>query len=160
MSEAGAARCGARSGATARHGTWRLGPARRGAGRPERGFTLIELLVVVAIIGIIAGIAALQLRQTPQKAKEAALKEDLFMLRDVIDQYFADKGKYPDALQALVDDGYIRRIPVDPFTGTDQTWTVEHAEASDADPDASAGVIDVHSGSDSAALDGSKYSEW
>ena len=160
MNEAGTARSGARSGATARPGTLRHGAARHGAARSERGFTLIELLVVVAIIGIIAGIAALQLRQTPQKAKEAALKEDLFMLRDVIDQYFADKGKYPDTLQTLVEDGYIRRIPVDPFTGTDQTWTVEHAEASDEDPDASAGVIDVHSGSDSAAIDGSKYSEW
>ena len=156
MNQAGTARCGT----TARPWTLRRGAARRGVARSERGFTLIELLVVVAIIGIIAGIAALQLRQTPQKAKEAALKEDLFMLRDVIDQYFADKGKYPDTLQTLVEDGYIRRIPVDPFTGTDQTWTVEHAEASDEDPDASAGVIDVHSGSDAAALDGSKYSEW
>jgi general secretion pathway protein G len=128
--------------------------------RGERGFTLMEMLIVVAIIGIIAGIAVAQLRQTPQKAKEAVLKEDLFTLRDVIDQYFADKGKYPDSLQALVDDGYMRKIPIDPFTGSDQSWSIEHAEASDTDPDASAGIIDVHSGSDATALDGSKYSEW
>ena len=90
-----------------------------GAGAPswhQRGFTLIELLIVVAIVGILAGVAALQLRQTPRRAKEAALKENLFVMRDVIDQYFADKGSYPESLQALVDEGYIRKIPHDPFT--------------------------------------------
>jgi len=137
-----------------------MGPVMERRTRRDSGFTLMEMLIVVAIIGIIAGIAAVQLRQTPLKAKEATLKEDLFTLRDVIDQYFADKGKYPDSLQKLVEDGYMRRIPVDPFTGTDQTWTVDHAEATDADPDATAGVIDVHSGADATALDGSKYSEW
>ncbi len=128
--------------------------------RKESGFTLIELLVVIAIIGILAALAVGQFRQTPVKAKEAALKEDLFTLRDVIDQYFADKGKYPESLQALVDDGYIRKIPLDPFTNTDQTWSVEHAEASDEDPNGGGGVIDVHSGADGTALDGSRYSEW
>ena len=128
--------------------------------RKEAGFTLIELLVVIAIIGILAALAVGQFRQTPVKAKEAALKEDLFTLRDVIDQYFADKGKYPESLQALVEDGYIRKIPLDPFTNTDQTWSVEHAEASDEDPNGGGGVIDVHSGADGTALDGSRYSEW
>jgi len=128
--------------------------------RTERGFTLIELLVVVAILGIIAGVAAVQLRQTPRKAKEAVLKDDLYVLRDVIDQYFADKGKYPEALDTLVEDGYLRKLPNDPFTGSSDTWTLEHAEASDEDPDAAAGVIDVHSGSDETAIDGSRYSEW
>ena len=78
----------------------------------------------------------------------------------MIDQYFADKGKYPESLQALVEDGYIRKIPLDPFTNTDQTWSVEHAEASDEDPNGGGGVIDVHSGADGTALDGSRYSEW
>ena len=128
--------------------------------RKEPGFTLIELLVVIAIIGVLAAIAVGQFQKTPQKAKEAALKEDLFTLRDVIDQYFADKGKYPESLQALVEDGYIRKIPLDPFTNTDQTWSVEHAEASDEDPNGGGGVIDVHSGADGTALDGSRYSEW
>ena len=128
--------------------------------RKESGFTLIELLVVIAIIGILAALAVGEFRQTPKKAKEAALKEDLFTLRDVIDQYFADKGKYPESLQALVDDGYIRKIPLDPFTNTDQTWAVEHAEASDEDPNGGGGVIDVHSGADGTAIDGSRYSEW
>jgi general secretion pathway protein G len=128
--------------------------------RNERGFTLIELLVVVAIIGIIAGVAVAQLRQAPRKAKEAVLKENLYVLRDVIDQYFADKGKYPEALETLVEEGYIRKVPNDPITGSSDTWTIENAEASDEDPDAAAGVIDVHSGSDETALDGSQYSEW
>lgn len=132
---------------------------RSGAGR-QAGFTLIELLVVIAIIGIIAGVAVAQLQKTPTKAKEAVLKENLYVMRDVIDQYFADKGKYPESLETLVEDGYLRRIPVDPFTGSSDTWTVEQAEASDEDPDALGGVIDVHSGSGGTALDGSQYNEW
>jgi general secretion pathway protein G len=126
----------------------------------EKGFTLIELLIVVAIIGIIAGIATAQFRPTPKRAKEAALKHDLFVLRDVIDQYFADKGKYPESLETLVEDGYIRKIPTDPFTGSDQTWETEQAEATEDDPDSSGGVIDVHSGSQETATDGSNYSDW
>jgi general secretion pathway protein G len=125
-----------------------------------RGFTLIELLIVMAIIGILASIAALQLRQTPIKAKEAALKHDLFVMRDVIDQYFADKGKYPESLETLVEEGYLRKIPFDPFTESDATWQVEFAEASDDDPGAAGGIIDVHSGSPGTALDGSRYSDW
>jgi len=126
----------------------------------ERGFTLIELLIVIAIIGILAAIAAAQYQKTPLKAKEAVLKQDLFTLRDVIDQYFADKGKYPESLETLVEDGYIRRLPVDPFTESDQTWEVEYAESSDDDPSGGGGVIDVHSGATGIALDGSSYSEW
>ena len=136
-------------------------PARRNrARRGEHGFTLIELLIAVAIIGILAGIAVAQLRQTPQRAKEAVLKQDLFVLRDLIDQYFADRGRYPDSLETLVDDGYIRRLPYDPFTESDQTWEEIYAEASDEDPEGGGGVYDVHSGAPGAALDGSYYSEW
>jgi general secretion pathway protein G len=131
----------------------------RARGR-QRGFTLIELLIVMAIIGILASIAALQLRQTPIKAKEAALKHNLFVMRDVIDQYFADKGKYPESLETLVEEGYLRKIPVDPITESDSTWSVEYAEASDDDPDAAGGVIDVHSGATGTALDGSSYGDW
>jgi general secretion pathway protein G len=128
--------------------------------RREGGFTLVELMIVVAIIGIIAGVAAVQFRPTPQKAKEAVLKEDLFVLRDVIDQYFADKGAYPESLQTLVDEGYIRKIPVDPFTESDQTWVEEQTDMVDEEVGSSGGVIDVHSGSSGTALDGSRYSEW
>ncbi len=132
-------------------------------GIQSRGFTLIELLVVVAIIGILSSIAVVQLRQTPQRAREAALRENLYALRNVIDQYFTDKGKYPDSLQTLVEDGYIRKIPVDPMTGSDTTWVEEQAdtgETDSADPTAAAGVADVHSGSDGTALDGSHYGDW
>ncbi len=128
--------------------------------RRDGGFTLIELLIVVAIIGIIAGVATVQFRQTPQRAKEAVLKEDLFVLRDVIDQYFADKGAYPGSLQVLVDEGYIRKIPIDPFTKSDQTWVEEEAPFVDEDLGSSGGIVDVHSGSTGTALDGSRYSDW
>lgn len=130
--------------------------------RSERGFTLIELLIVIAIIGIIAGIAVAQLRTAPQKAREAVLKEDLYAMRDVIDQYFADKGKYPESLDALVDEGYLRKIPEDPITKSTETWQIVHAEDTGEDPDADAagGVIDVKSGADGTALDGSSYSDW
>jgi general secretion pathway protein G len=95
------------------------GDARLQSPRGERGFTLIELLIVIAIIGIIAGIAVAQLRTTPQRAREAVLKEDLYAIRDVIDQYFADKGKYPESLDALGEEGYLRRIPDDHRVGRD-----------------------------------------
>ncbi len=124
----------------------------------SRGFTLIELLIVIALIGILASLVVPQFRHTPRKAKEAVLKEDLYTLRDVIDQYFSDKGKYPDSLQALVDDGYIRKIPVDPITESADTWQVETAEGSEDEE--AGGVYDVHSGSNETALDGSAYSEW
>ena len=128
--------------------------------RDERGFTLIELLIVIAIIGIIAGIAAAQMRTAPIKAKEAVLKEDLYALRDVIDQYFADKGKYPESLDTLVEDAYLRKIPVDPFTNEDSTWATVQAETNEDDPQAAGGIVDVHSGSDGTAIDKSRYSDW
>ena len=141
--------------------------ARRGARsrRGEAGFTLIELLIVVAIIGSLATMAVVQLRQTPQRAKEAALKENLYVMRNVIDQYFTDKGKYPDSLQALVDDGYIRKIPVDPMTDSASSWVEVQAAGTEQGGDADTGedqggIGDVHSGSDATALDGTTYSEW
>jgi len=141
------------------------------ARRRERGFTLIEMMVVAAIIGILATMAVVQLRDTPRRAKEAALKENLYVLRNVIDQYFTDKGKYPDSLQTLVTDGYVRKIPVDPMTGSDSSWVEVQADAAlpAGDPaadtgaaggDVGGGVADVKSGSDGVAIDGSRYSEW
>ena len=128
--------------------------------RDERGFTLIELLIVIAIIGIIAGIAVAQMQTAPRKAKEAVLKEDLYALRDTIDQYFADKGKYPESLDTLVQEGYLRKVPVDPITTSSESWQVVHAEASDEDTQDAGGIIDVKSGADGTALDGSRYTDW
>ena len=136
------------------------GDARQESPRGERGFTLIELLIVIAIIGIIAGIAVAQLRTAPQRAREAVLKEDLYAIRDCIDQYFADKGKYPESLDALVEEGYLRRLPVDPITGSEETWQTVQAEATDEDTEGAGGIIDVKSGADGAALDGTRYSDW
>jgi len=104
-----------------------------------------------------------QFRKTPDKAREAVLKEDLFTMRDVIDQYFADKGKYPASLESLVEDGYLRKIPVDPFTNSSDTWQTEAApmdEGGEEEEGAGGGVYDVHSGATGTAMDGSSYSEW
>jgi general secretion pathway protein G len=124
------------------------------------GFTLLELLIVVALIGILTALAVPTFRQTPTKAKEAVLKEDLYTLRDVIDQYFSDKGKYPATLETLVEDGYLRKIPVDPFTESSDTWQIEMADSGEEGSEEAGGVYDVHSGSTSTALDGTTYSEW
>ena len=132
----------------------------------QDGFTLLELLVVMTIIGILAAIAVPALKDSPQRAREAALKEDLFAMRSVIDQYHGDKGSYPADLQVLVTDGYLRKIPVDPMTKSSDTWVVAYEEApsSDTANDSAAaatpGVIDVHSGSKDKALDGTLYKDW
>ena len=128
--------------------------------RRQSGFTLIELLIVVAIIGILASMAVVQLRSTKQKAMEAALKENLYVLRNCIDQYFTDKGKYPESLDSLIEDGYLRKLPVDPITGSDESWQTIQAEATDEDTEGAGGIIDVKSGADGTALDGTRYQDW
>lgn len=126
------------------------------------GYTLLELLVVMAIIGILAAVAVPQLLKTPIRAKEAALKENLFTFRSMIDQYYADKGNYPASLETLVTDGYIRKIPVDPFTKSAETWQLTYAEAEEGEgaEEAEPGIVDVHSGSPDTAMDGTAYSSW
>ena len=128
--------------------------------RNEKGFTLIELLIVIAIIGIIAGIAVAQLRTRPQAAREAVLKENLYAMRDVIDQYFADKGKYPESLDTLVEEGYMRKIPVDPITNSTDWETIQAEDTDQDDEDSGGGIYDVKSGAAGTALDGTQYSDW
>lgn len=129
----------------------------------DKGFTLIELLVVMAILGILVAIAVPQLQKAPVRAKEAVLKEDLFTFRSCLDQYYADKGHYPESLQTLVTDKYIRKIPVDPFTKSADTWKVVMEEPDSSDTAASQdppGIIDVKSGATQPSLDGSLYNTW
>jgi general secretion pathway protein G len=131
--------------------------------RAVRGFTLLEMVVVFALIGILVGLGLPQYKYSLVKAREAVLREDLFVFRKLIDQYYQDKGKYPASLDALVQDGYLRLIPVDPMTKSSTTW-VEVRETPPPDeyvmPD-TLGVIDVKSGSDQKSpIDGSLYNTW
>lgn len=126
----------------------------------DRGFTLIELLVVVAIIGILAAVAVGQYQRSIIKAKEAVLKENLFRIRTAINLYFSDKGKYPLDLRTLVDEKYLRAMPVDPITGSEDSWIVEFADLDDADISTEPGIADVRSGAPGVSLDGMAFSEW
>ena len=126
----------------------------------DPGFTLIELLVVMTLIVVLAGIGLATYSTSITKSKEAVLKEDLFRMRDAIDQYHADKSNYPGSLDELVSNGYMRKLPDDPFTGSASTWQTTPAELDASNPTAEPGVFDVKSGSEQTALDGSKYSDW
>jgi general secretion pathway protein G len=139
----------------------------RKVGGQESGFTLLELIIVIAIIGILATIAMPALKDVPRRANEAVLKTNLHTLRDVIDQYYGDKGKYPTSLQQLVETGYLRKVPNDPMTKRNDTWTFEYEQTDQDSPppesetgDASPGITDIHSGSPLLALDGTPYKDW
>ncbi len=124
------------------------------------GFTLIEMLVVVSIITILAGMSIAQYKHGVTVAQEAALKEDLFRMREAIDQYYADKGQYPVDITALVSEGYLRQVPKDPFTRSTDTWQTIPAEPDPANPTAQPGIYDIKSGSEATSQDGTKYSDW
>lgn len=130
------------------------------ANRGTAGFTLIELLVVISMISILAAMGIAQYRNSVRRAQEATLKTDLFHMRDAIDQYYADKGKYPASLEALVTDGYLRKLPVDPMTQSATTWTTEPAPADPANPSAEPGVYNVKSGATGTSMEGTAYSEF
>lgn len=126
----------------------------------ERGWTLIELLIVMSLIVVLSAVAMVGYQNSVQRAREATLKDDLFKMREAIDQYYADKQKWPSSLQDLVTDGYVRKIPEDPITQSADTWQTVAAEADPANPSAEGGIYDVKSGSDKMALDGTPYAEW
>lgn len=128
----------------------------------KRGFTLIEILIVFTLIGILVGLALPQYKYATKRAREAVLKENLFQMRKLINQYYADKGKYPVSLQTLVDEHYLFAIPVDPMTKSSGTW-VEIQEIPSEEEltfDFQPGLVDVHSGSDQKAIDGTLYNTW
>ena len=124
----------------------------------EHGFTLLELITVISLIAILTAIALPNYKAAIIQAKEAVLREDLFQFRDRIDQYYADKGKYPESLEQLMEQGYLRAIPADPMTGAPD-WTVIPAEPDPDDPDLT-GIYDVKSSSGAISMGGTPYSEW
>ncbi len=128
--------------------------------RTARGWTLVELLIVISLIIVLAGISLASYRTAVTRSREAVLKEDLFRMRDAIDQYFADRDEYPPTLDALVSDGYLRAIPEDPFTFSTTTWRTVLAEPDFDNPTVTLGVFDVQSGYEGTAIDGTPYAEW
>jgi general secretion pathway protein G len=136
-------------------GTAQRGPA------AKRGFTLLELMVVLTLILILAAIAAPSYRVAIIHARETVLHDDLFTMRKLIDQYTLDKNQPPESLDDLVQAGYLRGgLPVDPFTGSNQTWQADIEEVPLSPEQTVPGVVDVHSGSNAESLEGTPYSSW
>ena len=128
--------------------------------RAQRGFTLIELMVVMAIISVLLAIALPIYQKSIMRAKESVLRNNIFTLRTMIDEYTIDKQKAPETLQDLVSEGYLRQIPQDPMTGSDQTWKIIMEDTPVAGSTSPPGIFDVRSGSDKTGLDGTPYSDW
>lgn len=129
----------------------------------RQGFTLIEILIVFALIGLLVGLGLPQFKYATKKAREATLKADLYEMRLLINQYYTDKGKYPLSLQTLVDEGYLYRIPIDPFTKSSETWIEVQQTLTEDEmmmPVIEVGIVDVLSGSNEKAIDGIPYNSW
>jgi general secretion pathway protein G len=126
----------------------------------SHGFTLIELLVVMTIAVILASVGMTLYGSSVTRAKEAALNEDLFQMRKAIDEYYADKQKYPASLETLVSEKYLREIKPDPFTLSVDTWQTTMSEPDAANPSAETGIYNVKSGAPGTGSDGRPYSEW
>jgi general secretion pathway protein G len=134
--------------------------ARRIPSGKRRGFSLVELMIVLTIISIIVSIAVPLYQKSIIRAKESVLRNNLFTLRTVIDEYTYDKAKAPQALQDLVTAGYLRQVPIDPMTNSSDTWRLVIEDMMTATNQSEPGVFDVKSGSDKKSLDGTPYSEW
>lgn len=126
----------------------------------RRGFTLIELMVVMTVVTILVSIAVPMYQRSITRAKESVLKNNLFSIRTVIDEYTFDKQKAPQNLQDLVSEGYLRQVPVDPMTGSADTWRVIMEDAMTSVNQTEPGIFDIRSGSDKVSLEGSRYNEW
>lgn len=128
----------------------------------------MELIIVIAIVGILATIAMPALKDVPRRAAESVLRVNLNTLREVLDQYHGDKGSYPTTLEELIEVGYLRSLPYDPMTKSEESWELVYEEIDPDNPppeteyaeDGGLGIIDVHSGSDQISLDGTPYNEW
>ena len=128
--------------------------------RQDAGFTLMELMIVMAIIGVLMMVAVPSFVGAIRQAREAVLKEDLHVLRAAIDSYTMDKQKAPQSLDDLLQDGYLRSIPEDPFTRTKDTWVTDTSDAMHSLDQTDPGIVDVHSGSLELGSDGQPYSTW
>ena len=128
--------------------------------RAQRGFTLIELMVVMFIISVLLLIAVPVYEKSIIRSKESVLHGNLSAIRNMIDEYTIDKQKAPESLEDLVSEGYLRQIPQDPMTNSNQTWKTVMEQTAVGGANASPGLFDVHSGSEKKALDGTNYADW
>ncbi len=126
----------------------------------KSGFTLIELMIVMAVITILVSIAVPFYQKSIIRSKESVLKNNLFTMRTVIDEFTMDKAKAPQSLQDLVSEGYLRNVPIDPMTGSDQSWKTIMEDAMQSVNQTEPGIFDVRSGSDKTSLEGTPYAEW
>jgi general secretion pathway protein G len=128
--------------------------------RSVGGFTLIELMIVMAIIAVLMSVAIPIYNRSIVRSKESVLKNNLYTLRTVIDEYTYDKQKAPASLNDLVSEGYLRQVPVDPLTGTADSWKVIMEDATNTVNQSEPGIFDIRSGSDKTSLEGTPYSDW
>jgi general secretion pathway protein G len=128
--------------------------------RRRFGFTLIELMIVMAIIAVLMSVALPIYNRSITRSKESVLKNNLFTLRTVIDEYTYDKQKAPQTLEDLVTDGYLRQVPIDPMTGNSDSWKLIMEDASNTVDQSQPGIWDVRSGAEGTSLEGTPYSEW
>jgi general secretion pathway protein G len=128
--------------------------------RQVRGFTLIELMVTLGVLSIALSMAMPIYRSAIARTKEAALRQQLSTLRQLIDEYTVDKQKAPQALEDLVSGGYLKELPTDPFTGNNTSWHADTDESLQGPDQTESGIVDVHSGSGGTSLDGTPYSAW